>query len=776
VSLVLAAAALARGADPARRWATPDEIHSGKAMGNGFVRTSRNGGWTLYTGTRGLVLVDWKTGGERDAGVRWNMQAPLSPKDGSTLASWIWEEDRDMLCVGTPGAGCAKVLPLPRRLRRSEPVWSPDGKTLYFCAYLDLPWAKSDPRDDHPPTRNNNVSIDATVPPYAYQKVGRRVLDREYPGAYGEDNRTLLLAVDVAGGQARVIARGNDASAPYLSPDGKWVALVQRKRDGGPDGVRSDIYLLPVPPFSELAPIDLENYEERKVGWFDAANRRLAPAFADVGTAIEGLVWSPDSSRFAYASIGRHSTGDVYVCDVATGGTTNLTSAFALPPWSKDLGYGENYTSNGGSPKFGGRVLPLWLPDGSGLVALGHGDAWRVSLDPGRPLLRLSGDVPQETVRILPGFDRNAAGTDRSGRLILVAKDRASRRDSVYSVDPSSGAASCVCSTGMWLDLESAFVCAGGAPLVFSGHTGRMDTNLFRLGLDKGAALHQATRYRMQLLDRRFPEHRILTWKTASGAMGGGVLLLPPEASPERKVPLVIEVHTPGAPGSQIDAWASEGPKAVGDDVLACMKDGIALLKPDIPMSDEGVYAHPMRQVVEGVLAALDAALATGSLDASRVALVGRDSIGPHQAVFVVESVLTQTRRFAVAVCANLGPVSTNWFGDYGPTRQAYFESGPGRFEVPLWEDPARYMENSPIAHWGGVTTPILYINGDGQTYSGLARLGRTAVNALSRESRQEQDIRIRSWLREHFFGDAPTVQRADIPSFFFGSSEVGGE
>jgi dipeptidyl aminopeptidase/acylaminoacyl peptidase len=358
---------------------------------------------------------------------------------------------------------------------------------------------------------------------------------------------------------------------------------------------------------------------------------------------------------------------------------------------------------------------------------------------------------------------------------VVIAKDKASRRDSVYAVDPRTAAATLLSDTGLWIDVDPMFVDRGHGPLVLTGHTDRMDTNLFRLDMARASGARpptQETRYKMELLQRRFPEARVLTWRTASGAFGGGVLYVPPGMPPGRKVPLVLSVHTPGDWTSQIDRWAAKGPQSVQDDILMSMKDGIAFLTPDVPMSDYGVYDHPMRQVVEGVQAAVDAALATGFIDADRLGIVGKDSFTPHQSVFVVESVLTQTDRFKVAVCSNLKPTSTNWVGDYGPTHKEYFELGQGRFAVPLWDDPGRYLENSPIAYWNRVKTPILYINGDDQTYSGLIRLGLTGVNAGSRESYQEKDIRIRAWLREHFFGDKPTVQKADIPSFFFGAPE----
>ncbi|MCA1597167.1 MAG: prolyl oligopeptidase family serine peptidase, partial [Chloroflexi bacterium] len=44
----------------------------------------------------------------------------------------------------------------------------------------------------------------------------------------------------------------------------------------------------------------------------------------------------------------------------------------------------------------------------------------------------------------------------------------------------------------------------------------------------------------------------------------------------------------------------------------------------------------------------------------------------------------------------------------------AYTETGQGRMGRPPWEDPARYVRNSPISAVDRVTTPLLMIHGDG--------------------------------------------------------------
>jgi len=151
-----------------------------------------------------------------------------------------------------------------------------------------------------------------------------------------------------------------------------------------------------------------------------------------------------------------------------------------------------------------------------------------------------------------------------------------------------------------------------------------------------------------------------------------------------------------------------------GGGLLVLLKHGLAVFRPDIPMSDEGVYEHPMKQIVDGVNAATDAVLATGLIDETRIAVRGKGLGG-----YMVEAVATQGTRFKTGISEDGWPNLASRYGVSSPElynapggEWRYFDVERGRMEQPLWEDPVRYMENSPISHINQVRIPLLLFNG----------------------------------------------------------------
>ena len=86
---------------------------------------------------------------------------------------------------------------------------------------------------------------------------------------------------------------------------------------------------------------------------------------------------------------------------------------------------------------------------------------------------------------------------------------------------------------------------------------------------------------------------------------------------------------------------------------------------------------------------------------------------------------------------------------------------------VPLWDDPHRYADNSPIAYMNRVKTPVLYFGAARQPFMVFERLERPAVNVAGTQDDQEREQRIDRWLREHLFGEPATIQKADVPAQF---------
>jgi dipeptidyl aminopeptidase/acylaminoacyl peptidase len=193
-----------------------------------------------------------------------------------------------------------------------------------------------------------------------------------------------------------------------------------------------------------------------------------------------------------------------------------------------------------------------------------------------------------------------------------------------------------------------------------------------------------------------------INW-TSDGFTVQGWLLLPSNASPAAKLPMITDVH--GGP-----AWANQ-PFFVGQGFERKLLDaGYALFLPN-PRGSYGqgeVFTRAnvkdfgygdLRDILAGITAAEKAA----PIDESRLGLTGW-SYGGYMTMFAV----TQTNRFKAAVA---GAGISNWQSYYG-------ENGIDAWMIPyfgasVYDDPAVYAKSSPMSFIRNVRTPTLEVVGE---------------------------------------------------------------
>ena len=206
--------------------------------------------------------------------------------------------------------------------------------------------------------------------------------------------------------------------------------------------------------------------------------------------------------------------------------------------------------------------------------------------------------------------------------------------------------------------------------------------------------------------------------------------MLPREASKINPVPMIVRVYPGDEPSHRINMFA------LGEEILdhsaLFVSRGYAVFCPDIPV--EG--PEPYKQITKSVLPGMDAAIATGKVDAARLGVIGHSFGG-----YAVNVLITQTTRFKAAVAAaSLSDLISSYLGDLDT---GWHETGQAKMGGTLWEFPQRYINGSPVFHLDRVETPLLLIGGD-QDYSfdqgkemfmGLARLGKEVVLAKYKEA-----------------------------------------
>ena len=198
----------------------------------------------------------------------------------------------------------------------------------------------------------------------------------------------------------------------------------------------------------------------------------------------------------------------------------------------------------------------------------------------------------------------------------------------------------------------------------------------------------------------------LIAYKSRWGKPLQGVLIYPADYQPGKKYPMVTylyerlsqNLHAFQAPneGSPYSAqWLSQ--------------NGYFVLMPDIAYRRRS----PGIDAVECIEPALDAALArNGDIDRDKIGLMGH-SWGGYQTAFVS----SVSKRFKVAVAGapltDLVAMSNTFYWNSGNPNGEILETSQGRLEVPFFDDPKAYLENSPIWRAKEMNTPLLMEFGD---------------------------------------------------------------
>jgi dienelactone hydrolase len=205
-----------------------------------------------------------------------------------------------------------------------------------------------------------------------------------------------------------------------------------------------------------------------------------------------------------------------------------------------------------------------------------------------------------------------------------------------------------------------------------------------------------------------------------------GCLLLPSDYQSDQKYPLIVEVYPDrpgdcGSPASRNRFAMAAHATSYSEHLLAAR--GFIVFRPDsgggISRTADGPQANLTAIVDRGV----DALLAAGYGDASRVGLMGVSQGG-----FASLWVATQSRRYKAIVSINGWSdlannfFEMNWSQELVPT-EIPTDGGSDRYlsaagtdfymEGAPWQFPHRYLANSPLWHSNGISAPVLLIHSD---------------------------------------------------------------
>lgn len=197
-------------------------------------------------------------------------------------------------------------------------------------------------------------------------------------------------------------------------------------------------------------------------------------------------------------------------------------------------------------------------------------------------------------------------------------------------------------------------------------------------------------------------------WTSFEGRKLEGLLYKPEDFDPAKQYPLMVyfyETYT-----DRIHQYYS--PRATASIVYPTeyVSNGYLVFIPDIHYKK----GQPAKDAYDCIVSGTDYLTSKYSwIDSTRMALQGQ-SWGGYQTAMLI----TMTNKYK---CAMAGAPVSNMTSAYGGirwgsglSRMFQYEKRQSRLGATLWEDPQRYIENSPIFYAPNVNTPLLMMHNDG--------------------------------------------------------------
>jgi acetyl esterase/lipase len=261
----------------------------------------------------------------------------------------------------------------------------------------------------------------------------------------------------------------------------------------------------------------------------------------------------------------------------------------------------------------------------------------------------------------------------------------------------------------------------------------------------------------------------LVNYKNTDGVPLSGVLIKPENFDPQKKYPMIVYIYERLSQGLHQFAAPAPG-TSINRTYYA--SNGYLVFMPDIVYT----VGYPGQSALKSVLPAVQAVVDKGFINENAIGIQGH-SWGGYQIAYMV----TQTNRFkAAAPGALVGNMTSAYSGirwGTGLPRQYQYEHSQSRIGGNLWEQPMRFIENSPIFQAPRIQTPILMIHNDQddavpwyqgiEFYLALRRLGKEAYmfnyngefHGLRRRANQKDYTRRLQEFFDHFLKGAPAPE-----------------
>lgn len=484
------------------------------------------------------------------------------------------------------------------------------------------------------------------------------------------------------------------------------------------------------------------------------ARKRLARMVRGGGPGGGGWQVSPDGEHAAY-----FNSRSWFLVRLADGASRNATGGLAV------AFHREDHDSPSEPPSYGAAG---WSKDSKSFFVYDRYDVWQLFADGSAPRNVTAGagrkaKIQFRVQRIDPPDEEEEPGIDSTKPLTLSAESEETRETGFYRTPAGGGEPQRL----LWAAKAFRYVTRAREADVLAITAQRFDEYPdVHLTNSDFRAPQRATRGGDQMQPFLWGTGELIRYKNADGVPLTAALYKPAGFDPKRKYPLMVYIYEKLS--QNVHSFVHPRP-GHNFNFSQYVSDGYVVLTPDIVYTE----GQPGQSALKCVLAAVQAVESMGFIDPQRIGIAGH-SWGGYQVSYMV----TQTTRFRAAEAgAPVGNMTSAYSGirwGSGMPRQFQYEKTQSRIGRPLYDDPLKYIENSPVFHVKRVQTPLLILHDDQddavpwyqgiELFLALRRNGKEAylmnyngeLHGLRRRHNQmDYAIRMKQFF-DHFLKDAP--------------------
>ena len=198
----------------------------------------------------------------------------------------------------------------------------------------------------------------------------------------------------------------------------------------------------------------------------------------------------------------------------------------------------------------------------------------------------------------------------------------------------------------------------------------------------------------------------LMQWTTPKGHAAEGILYKPEDFDPNKKYPVIAYFYERLSDG--LHTYIPPTPTPSRLNISFFVSNGYLVFAPDIRYET----GYPGRSAEEYVNSGMEELKKQPWVDSGKLGIQGQ-SWGGYQ----VAHLITRTDMYAAAWSGAPVVNMTSAYGGIrwgsGMNRQFQYERTQSRIGATLWENPALYIENSPLFHLPNVTTPVVIMSND---------------------------------------------------------------